>query len=59
MFAHDTWLYREGEARLFLAGEPYPDGQWWDHPDPKQSRSQLDLDKDGVRGGSTKRRKAQ
>lgn len=56
MFKEDTWLYRPGEARLFKAGEPYPEGEWWDHPDPAKSRTQLDGDKNGTRGGS--RRKA-
>ena len=59
MFAHDTWLYREGEARLFPAGEPYPDGQWWDHPDRSQSRTQLDGDRNGTRGGSRRKKAAQ
>jgi hypothetical protein len=56
MFKHDTWLYRDGEGRLFKAGEPYPAGEWQDHPDKAQSKAQLDGDRDGRRGGSRRRK---
>ena len=30
--ATDIWLYRKGEARLFLEGEAIPAGDWQDAP---------------------------
>lgn len=57
MFEHDTWLYRDGEARLFRAGEPFPGEGWADTPDPVRAKPQLDHDGDGSAGGSKPRRK--
>lgn len=57
MFQHDTWLYRDGEARLFKAGEAYPGEGWADTPDPARAKPQLDHDGNGTPGGSTPKRK--
>lgn len=56
MFQHDTWLYRNGEARLFKAGEPFPGEGWADTPDKAKAKPQLDHDGNGTPGG--RKRKA-
>lgn len=52
-FKDDTWLYRGDEARLFVAGEAFPGGDWSDAPGVPPSP--LDHDGDGKPGGSKPR----